>query len=110
MLFCDVFHRHIYSFGYNLHKSNIGLQHKPQRELNMSHREILVHIDEELKKNNRDDLSKNVTGLNGVESVDIKDQLPHLMIVAYNDSKVKALELLNGVRHHGVNAQIAGWL
>ncbi len=76
----------------------------------MSHREILVHINEELKKNNRDDLSKNVTGLSGVESVDIKDQRPHLMIVAYNDSKVKALELLNGVRHHGVNAQIAGWL
>ncbi len=76
----------------------------------MSHREVLVHIDEELKRNNRNDLSRNVIGLSGVESVDIKDQRPHLMIVAYNDSKVKPLELLNSVRDNGVKAQIAGWL
>jgi len=76
----------------------------------MTNTEVVVHINEELKKAQRDELSQQVCKLDGVVSAELPDQQPHLMIVGYNPETTKSLQVLNGVKNSGVHAQLVGWL
>lgn len=72
--------------------------------------EVVVHINEELNKQHRVNLTENLSNLNGVSTVLMNDQKPHLMRVSYDPKTIDSQQVLEGVKKHGVNAQLAGWL
>ena len=72
--------------------------------------DVVIHINEELDANYRDEFSSDVCQLNGVFSADLQDKRPHLMIVAYNPVETRSYDVLSGVREKGVHAQLVGWL
>ena len=72
--------------------------------------DIVIHINETLDNNQRSTFSKKVKDIDGVKSASLQDDRPHLMLVAYNPNKIKALHVLEGVNKTGVSAQIVGWL
>ena len=76
----------------------------------MTNTAVVVHINEELSKANRESLSQQVCGLDGVLSAELADKRPHLMIVGYNSEATKSLHVLDGVKNKGVHAQLVGWL
>ncbi|MEE9327903.1 MAG: hypothetical protein V3U71_11490 [Cocleimonas sp.] len=76
----------------------------------MSNTEVVIHINEELDSGNQRSLSDEVSHLQGVETANLANKCPHLMIVAYNSAQTKSLNVLNGVRNTGVHAQLVGWL
>ncbi len=55
-------------------------------------------------------VSNNVLQLIGVISAEIQDSQPHLLIVGFNHSKTKALDILSGIRKSGSQAQLISWL
>lgn len=71
---------------------------------------VVVHIDESLNSENREELLQKIEAIDGVLSADLKDQRPHLMIVGYNPLQTKSLEVLSGVKNSGVHAQLVGWI
>lgn len=76
----------------------------------MTNTAVVVHINEELSKANRESLSQQVCCLDGVLSAELADKRPHLMIIGYNSEATKSLHVLDGVKNNGVHAQLVGWL
>ena len=72
--------------------------------------DIVIHVNEKMDSQRRERFSNNVRDLYGVVSADIKDIRPHLMIVAFNRGKTKAVEVINGIKKSGVEAQLVSWL
>ncbi len=72
--------------------------------------EVVVHINEELNKLHRENLSENVSNLNGISTVLLSDQKPHLIRVSYDPQTINSQQVLEGVKNNGVHAQLAGWL
>lgn len=72
--------------------------------------DIVIHINEKLDNQNRATLTNRVQKFTGVVSTSLQDSRPHLMIIGYNRSKTKALDILSDVRNTGVHAQLIAWL
>ena len=72
--------------------------------------EVVVHINEELNKLHRENLSENLSNLNGVSTVLMNNQKPHLIRVCYDPQTINSQQVLEGVKNNGVHAQLAGWL
>ena len=72
--------------------------------------DIVIHINDDLDTEHRNDLSTKVKTIRGVESAELAENKSHLMIVAYNAAETKAQEVLKGVRNSGTEAQLVGWL
>jgi len=72
--------------------------------------DIVIHINEKLDNQNRNTLTNKVQKFTGVVTTSLQDSRPHLMIIGYNRSKTKALDILNGVKKTGVHAQLIAWL
>jgi len=72
--------------------------------------EVVVHINEELNKEHREELSENLSHLSGISTVLMSDQKPHLIRVSFDPKAINSRQVLEGVKNHGVNAQLAGWL
>ena len=71
---------------------------------------IVIHVNEKMDSQRREAFSKTVQQLTGVISVKIQDSRPHLLIVGFNHSKTKALDILSGIRTSGSQAQLISWL
>jgi len=71
---------------------------------------VVVHINENLDGDNRQELSQKVVSLEGVLSADVQEQCPHLMIVDYDPNQTKSVDVLGGVKNSGVHAQLVGWV
>ena len=71
---------------------------------------VVVHINEDLNKNNRKELSQKVGALDGVLSTSLKKQRPHLMIVDYDPNQTRSQDVLSTVNNSGVHAQLVGWV
>ena len=71
---------------------------------------VVVHIDESLSSDSRDELLQKIEAIDGVLSADLQDQRPHLMIVDYNPDQTKSLDVLSGVQNSGLHAQLVGWV
>ena len=71
---------------------------------------VVVHIDESLNSDSRDELLQKIEAIDGVLSADLQDQRPHLMIVDYNPDQTKSLDVLSGVQNSGLHAQLVGWV
>jgi hypothetical protein len=71
---------------------------------------VVVHIDEDLNIDNREELSQKVGEIEGVFSADVQEKHPHLMIVDYDPNQTKSLDVLSSVNDYGVHAQLVGWV
>jgi hypothetical protein len=71
---------------------------------------IIIHVNEKMNSQRRATFSNDVQQLAGVVSVEIQDNKPHLLIVGFNHSKTKALDILSGIRKSGSQAQLISWL
>lgn len=72
--------------------------------------DVVVHINESLDSERRLKLAKKINALKGVVSAKLAEKRPHLMIVGFDPSRTKSLEVLSGVKQTGVHAQLIGWL
>ena len=72
--------------------------------------DIIIHINEKMDSQHRSQLSNKVSKLDGVVSAVLQNKCPQLMIVAFNPLKTKAVEVINGIRKTGMQAQIVSWL
>ncbi|MEE9328065.1 MAG: hypothetical protein V3U71_12335 [Cocleimonas sp.] len=72
--------------------------------------DIVIHINESLDSKQREQFSNSVNNIQGVLSNDLKEKPCHLMIVKFNPSETKALDVLNSIKSDGVSAQLVAWL
>ena len=70
--------------------------------------DVTLHIDEALDKEERQQIGEQLRALDGVVSVHNPDSKPHLTVVEYNPTKLKASQLLETVKGAGVHAEMIG--
>ena len=70
--------------------------------------DVTVHVDETLDKEKREALVESVRQENGVVSVAMHDEKPHLMIVEYNPEATNSSNVLKRVTGEGVHAELVG--
>ncbi|MGD8207960.1 MAG: ATP-binding protein [Thiohalocapsa sp.] len=76
--------------------------------MNISLSDVLIHIDENLAADRRQEVEARLRGIDGVVSVKNPDDRPHLTIVEYVAEKINAQGLLAMVRGEGVHAELIG--
>ena len=68
--------------------------------------DVLVHVDEQRDRRGQDELDATLRGLNGVFSVRIPTNKPHLVLVAYNPDSTSSRAILDSVTHKGLRAEL----
>ncbi len=76
--------------------------------MNVSLSDVLIHIDEALSLEGRQGVEARLRELDGVVSVKIPDDRPHLTLVEYVNGKVDTQALLAAVTGAGVHAELVG--
>ena len=69
---------------------------------------VVVHIDETLDQARRRALEDSLRAEEGVVSVGLRDDAPHLMVVAYNPRRTSAQHVLERARSGGLHAELVG--
>ena len=70
--------------------------------------DVMVHIDEDLNKAQRNMLEKHMRMQDGVIALGYHDERPHLMIVEYNPECTSSSNILHLVKRHGYHAELIG--
>lgn len=70
--------------------------------------DVLIHIDPLLGDDQRKVMEESLRGLEGVVAPRFNPGQPHLLVVAFDPDKVRAMELLARVREQGCRAQLVG--
>jgi len=70
--------------------------------------DVMVHIDEDLDKERRQDIEEVLRAIEGVVSVANHDKTPHLSVIEYNPEKTSSQQLINCVIGQGVHAELIG--
>jgi cell division protein FtsX len=70
--------------------------------------DVTVHIDETLSTEQRQGVEDKLRGLDGVVSVAIHDDKPHLVMVEYNPERASSSTILSAVKDTGVHAELVG--
>ncbi|MCG6941847.1 MAG: ATP-binding protein [Thiohalocapsa sp.] len=76
--------------------------------MSISLSDVLIHIDEALSAERRQAVEAKLRDLDGVVSVKIPDDRPHLTLVEYLHEKVDSRQLLSAVTGEGVHAELVG--
>lgn len=71
--------------------------------------DVMVHIDETLDHRHLEGLSGMMHEVEGVVSVGLHDNKPHLMIVGYNPQMIQSRQVLDSVTAQGLHAELIGW-
>jgi hypothetical protein len=69
---------------------------------------VVIHIDEQLSRQEIQDMEKSISFDLGVTSACVHERTPHLMVVDYDPNVTSGGELLRGVRNRGVHAELIG--
>ena len=70
--------------------------------------DVLIHIDQELRDEEIEELARDIGCVPGVYSACVNDRARHLMLIEYDPEGVRARQLLTMVRQHGVGAALVG--
>ncbi|OIP19279.1 MAG: hypothetical protein AUK53_00375 [Betaproteobacteria bacterium CG2_30_59_46] len=70
--------------------------------------DVLVHINEALSAEQKNELEEDMRGLSGVVAPRFNPGQDHLMLVAFNSDRVNCAALLGKVHAHGYRAQLIG--
>ncbi|MDH5408149.1 MAG: ATP-binding protein [Gammaproteobacteria bacterium] len=76
--------------------------------MNIKMADVLLHIDENTSKEQRESLRDTILVLDGVMSADYKDDRPHLMIVGYDPDVINSSKFLSAVNSKGLHAELIG--
>ena len=71
--------------------------------------EVIFHVSNTLGAERRGELKNVLEKTRGVKKVSFTDGRPHLVIVNYDPSSLRAFDMLGRFRNEGVSAQIAGF-
>ncbi len=75
-------------------------------DINLS--DVVIHIDENLGAERRQEIEATLRGIDGVVSVHNPDERPHLTMVEYNPQRTNSQVLLAAVTSAGVHAELVG--
>ena len=70
--------------------------------------DVLIHIDESLDDDNIHEIEYELSQIDGVYSACVHEKARHLMLVDYDPLDVETGMLLDGVRRHGLHAELIG--
>lgn len=70
--------------------------------------DVTVHIDENIDTGTRADVERNIRNLDGVVSVHMPQDKPHLCMVEYNPDRVSSQGILRCVTAQDVHAELIG--
>ncbi len=76
--------------------------------MSISLSDVLIHIDEALSLEERQGVESRLRALDGVVSVKIPHNRPHLTLVEYINDKVDSQALLATVTGAGIHAELVG--
>lgn len=76
--------------------------------MSISLSDVLIHIDETLSAQRRHAVEEDLRAIDGVVSVKMPDDRPHLTLVEYVSDKVNAQRLLAAVLGQGAHAELVG--
>jgi len=67
-----------------------------------------MHIDENTTHENREKLRDELLSLDGVVAASYHDELPHLVVVAYDPEVVSSMAFLKTAQEQGLHAELVG--
>lgn len=70
--------------------------------------DVMIHVDENIARPDREALRSRLLARDGVMAADYHDDKPHLMIVVYDPDAVSAAQLLEIPKARGLHAQLVG--
>lgn len=70
--------------------------------------DVTVHIDKDTDTAIRGKLETTLRGIDGVVSVHMPEQEPHLVVIEYNPDKVKSRDILDSVEEIAGQAELIG--
>jgi hypothetical protein len=76
--------------------------------MNIDLADVTLHVDETLDSAGLADLDANFRDIDGVVSVHVNPDRPHLFILEYNPAKVSSEQLLESVKLRGLHAELVG--
>ncbi len=71
--------------------------------------DIILHIDNDLDTKMREAVENELRSINGVISVHMPEDKPHLVEVAYNPSAVKSENIVHSIRELAGHVEMAGF-
>ncbi len=70
--------------------------------------EVIVHVNEGLDKDRRNDISRSLKERGGVYSADFCPSRYHLMLVDYDRNQLSSGDILQHIRNQNIHAQLIG--
>jgi len=70
--------------------------------------EVVVHVDETLEEQRRDDLVETLNGMEGIHSAEFCPLRFHLMLVQYDSNNINSRDVLSRVKAQNVHAELIG--
>ncbi len=70
--------------------------------------DVIVHIDENLPKDQRAQIEEKLRAIDGIVSVHNPDDRPHLSVVGFNPEVSSSGAILETVKSQGVHAELVG--
>jgi len=70
--------------------------------------DVMLHIDEDTTRNERESLRDRVFARGGVMAASYHDKTPHLLVVEYDPDVLSSKAILDTVETAGVHAELAG--
>lgn len=70
--------------------------------------DVVLHIDEDTTRNEREALRDTVLARDGVMAAAYRDETPHLMVVEYDPDILSSKAILETVERAGVHAELVG--
>jgi hypothetical protein len=76
--------------------------------MNIDLADVTLHVDESLDTAGLSDLDNAIREIDGVVSVHVNPDRPHLFILEYNPAKISSEQLLDSVKVRGLHAELVG--
>ncbi|OOY47373.1 acyl-ACP--UDP-N- acetylglucosamine O-acyltransferase [Solemya velum gill symbiont] len=76
--------------------------------MNQNCSDVLIHIDEEISDDYIHGLEREISCKDGVYSACVHENARYLMLVEFDPDDIRANELLNTVKNHGLHAELVG--
>jgi len=76
--------------------------------MNIDLADVTIHVDETLDPSGLTRLDSAFRELDGVVSVHVNENRPHLFVLEYNPEKVNSTDLLEVVQVQGMHAELIG--
>jgi hypothetical protein len=70
--------------------------------------DVIVHIDENLPKEQRGKIEEKLRAMDGIVSVHNPDDRPHLSVIEFNPDVSSSGAILEMVKSQGVHAELVG--